>query len=50
MQDKEKIETYEIRMRIRSVGTLCALAFIFLYLMADFEQRREVGIFRWFGL
>ena len=37
-------------MRIRSVGTLCILAFIFLCFMADFDQRTEVGVLRWFGL
>ena len=37
-------------MRIRSVGTLCVLAFIFLCFMADFDKRTEVGVLRWFGL
>ena len=33
--ERTLIDEYEIKMRIRSVGTLCGIAFIFLCIMAD---------------
>ena len=37
-------------MKIRSVGTLCILAFVLICFLADWNQRPQVSFLRWFGL
>ena len=49
-EEKDTIDLYEVRMRIKSVGTLCLLAFLFLLCRSSLAERREVGILQWFGL
>ena len=48
--EKKTIEQYEIRMRIKSVGTLCLLAFVFIVGRSSLGERRDVGVLKWFGL
>lgn len=48
--EKTMIEEYEIRMRMKSVGTLSILAFIFILCRANLAENQEVSMLRWFGL
>ena len=48
--ERDMIDAYENKMRIRSVGTLCILAAVLICVMADMGDRPQVGVLRWFGL
>lgn len=48
--EKTVIEEYEIRMRMKSVGTLVLLAFTFILCKAHLAENQEVSILRWFGV
>ena len=48
--EKQTMEEYEVRMRIKSVGLLTLTAMASILIRSHLAERREVGMFQWFGL
>ena len=48
--EKSTMEEYEVRMRIKSVGLLTLTAMASILIRSHLAERREVGMFQWFGL